>query len=141
MVGAMRWLDAHHQELEGRPAYCLNFDGAGAPGRLVLLERYGFGRRFSPVMSAAARRAATRLGLEPRGILHPPGMGIDAIPFAHRGIPCLTVSSGSLGRATAAVHSANDRADHLDAATLETAARLGLETLLELARTPTRVSR
>jgi hypothetical protein len=33
-----------------------------------------------------------------------------------------------------AVHSANDRAEHLDAATLECAARLGFEMLLELAR-------
>jgi Zn-dependent M28 family amino/carboxypeptidase len=134
MVGAMRWLDNHADDLVGRPVYCLNFDGAGSPGRLVLLERFGFGRMFSPEMSTAARRAAARLGLHIRGILTPPAMGIDAIPFAHRGVPCLTIASGAVGRATLAVHSAGDRAELLDAATLEDAARLGFEILLELER-------
>jgi acetylornithine deacetylase/succinyl-diaminopimelate desuccinylase-like protein len=133
MVGAMRWLDSHQQQLAGGTVYCLNYDGAGSPGRLVLLERYGFGKLFSAEMSAAARRAAARLGYRLRSVTMPPAMGIDAIPFAHRGIPCLTVSSGSLDRATMAVHSANDRAEHLDAATLEAAARLGLEILVDLA--------
>ena len=133
MVGAMRWLDTQLEDLRDRPLYCLNYDGAGSPGQLVLLERYGFRRQFSPAMSAAARRAAARLGYRLRGVTTPPAMGIDAIPFAHQGVPCLTVSSGSLDRSTMAVHSARDRADHLDAPTLERAARLGLETLLELA--------
>ena len=132
MVGALRWLEQHSEELAGRPSYCFNFDGAGSPGRLVLLERYGFGRMFSATMSAAARRAASRLGLRVRGVLQPPAMGIDAIPFTNRGLPCLTIASGSLDRATMSVHSANDRAEHLDADTLERAARLGLEAALEL---------
>jgi len=61
-----------------------------------------------------------------------PGMGIDSIPFAHRGLPCLTLSSGSLGRATMSVHSANDRAEHLDPATLAEIADLAFETLMDL---------
>jgi hypothetical protein len=132
MIGAMRWLDEQAESL-GSPAYCLNLDGAGAPGRAVLIERYGFGRLFSAEMSAAARRAAQRLGINPRGIVMLPGMGIDSIPFAHRGIPCLTLSSGSLGRATMSVHSANDKAEHLDPGTLGEIADLAYETLLELA--------
>jgi acetylornithine deacetylase/succinyl-diaminopimelate desuccinylase-like protein len=131
MVGAMRWLDRHAQSLR-RPVFCLNFDGAGAPGRAVLIERYGFGRLFSAEMSAAARRAADRLGINPRGIVMLPGMGIDSIPFAHRGIPCLTFASGSLGRATMSVHSADDRAEHLDPDTLAEIADLAYETLVEL---------
>jgi len=131
MIGAMRWLDVNAKSLVF-PAYCLNFDGAGAPGRAVLIERYGFGRVFSAEMSAAARRASDRLGLRPRGIVMLPGMGIDSIPFAHRGIPCLTLSSGSLGRATMSVHSANDRAEHLDPDTLAEIADLAYETMMEL---------
>jgi hypothetical protein len=133
MIGAMRWLDAHAASLAS-PAYCLNLDGAGAPGRAVLIERYGFGRLFSADMSAAARRAASRLGIKPRGIVMLPGMGIDSIPFAHRGVPCLTLSSGSLGRATMSVHSANDRAEHLDPDTLAEIADLAYETLIELVK-------
>ncbi len=133
MVGAMRWLDAHAADHAGRPTYCLNLDGAGAPGRPVLIERYGFGRLFSTEISAAARRASGRLGLRPRGIVMLPGIGIDAIPFAHRGLPCLTLSSGSLGRATMSVHSASDRADNLDPDTLADIADLAYETLVELA--------
>ena len=132
MVGAMRWLDAHLEEIV-RPVFCLNLDGAGAPGRAVLIERFGFGRLFSTEMSAAARRSAERLGINPRGIVMLPGMGIDAIPFAHRGVPCLTLSSGSLGRATMSVHSANDRAEHLDPDALAEITDLAVETLKDLA--------
>ena len=134
MVGAMRWLDTDLPQLV-HPVFCLNFDGAGAPGRAVLIERYGFGRLFSAEMSAAARRAAKRLGIEPRAIVMLPGMGIDAIPFAHRGVPCLTLASGSLGRATMSVHSSNDRAEHLDRDTLAEIADLAYETMMELANT------
>jgi hypothetical protein len=132
MVGAMRWLDAHQETLD-RPIFCLNLDGAGAPGKAVLIERYGFGTLFSAEMSTAARRAAGRLGLNPRGIVMLPGMGIDSIPFAHRGLPCLTLSSGSLDRATMAVHSAKDRVEHLDPDTLAQLADLAYETMMELA--------
>jgi hypothetical protein len=132
MVGAMRWLDAHVDDFD-HPVHCLNFDGAGAPGRAVLIERYGFGRVFSEEMSAAARRAADRLGIKPRGIVMLPGIGIDSIPFAHRGISCLTLASGSLGRATMSVHSAGDVAENLDADTLGVIADLAFETMMELA--------
>jgi Zn-dependent M28 family amino/carboxypeptidase len=134
MVGAMRWLDVHAESVVS-PIYCLNLDGAGAPGRAVLIERYGFGRLFSAEMSAAARRASDRLGIKPRGIVMLPGIGIDSIPFAHRGIPCLTLSSGSLGKATMSVHSTNDHAEHLDPDTLAEIADLAYETLVEIAAT------
>jgi len=132
MVGAMRWLDEYAGSIS-RPVFSLNFDGAGAPGRPVLIERYGFGRLFSNEMSAAARRAAGRLGLKPRGIIMLPGMGIDSIPFTHRGLPCLTLSSGSLDRATMSVHSAHDHAENLDPDTLAEVADLAYETMMELA--------
>ena len=136
MVGAMRWLDANLHTTD-RPVYCINLDGAGAPGRTVLIERFGLGKLFSPEMSAAARRAAKRMGIKPRGILMLPGIGIDAIPFAHREVPCLTLSSGSLGRATMSVHSANDRAEHLDPDTLEEITNLAVEILVDLAEQAT----
>ena len=139
MVGAMRWLDRHAGDLGGRSAYCLNFDGAGAPGHQVLLERYGVGRLFSAAMSAAARRAATRLGIRVLGVLQPPGLGIDAIPFANRGIPCLTLASGSLGRATLSVHSAADVATNLDATALAAVFQLAtftVDELIALSRNP-----
>jgi len=132
MVGAMRWLDVYADSI-APPVFCLNFDGAGAPGRAVLIERYGFGRLFSAEMSSAARRAANRLGIKARGIVMLPGIGIDSIPFAHRGVPCLTLSSGSLGRATMSVHSANDRAEHLHPDTLAQITDLAVEIVKDLA--------
>lgn len=134
MVGAMRWLDRHLPTLAGRPVYALNLDGAGIPGRTVLLERYGLGKAFSPFLSKMSRRAAERLGIPLRGTLLPPAMGIDAIPFVHRGIPCVTFTSGSLGPAVVAVHSADDRPEHLDREALERVARLVAATALDLAR-------
>jgi hypothetical protein len=134
MVGAMRWLDACLEETGGRPLYALNFDGAGAPGRTVLIERYGLGSAFAPTLSRAARRAASLLGIPVRGILMPPAMGIDAIPFAHRGVQCLTLASGSLGKAIMAVHSARDLPENLDRDALDRVARLALALLQDLAR-------
>lgn len=143
MIGAMRYLDQQFPDGPGeRPVYVINLDGAGAPGRVVLLERYGFGRWFSRRLSELARAEAERLGLDPRGVLMPPAMGIDAIPVAHRDLPCLTLSSGSLGRATLAVHSAADRAENLDEATLEAVYRLATAMVERLAgREPKEITR
>jgi len=125
MIGAMRYLDAHLAEFRGRPVNALNFDGAGSPGDAVLLESYGLGHRFAPEIARIARATARRAGVRLRRVWMPPAMGVDAIPFHHRGVPCLTFSSGSLGRATIAVHSASDVVDHLDAATLARVASIG----------------
>ena len=98
----------------------------------LVLERFGFGKRFSAPLSAVARRAAQRLGLRVRGIVMPPAQGIDAIPFFHRGLDCLTISSGSLGPATYAIHSAGDTFDKLDGRSLAEAAALATEMAREL---------
>jgi hypothetical protein len=132
MIGAMRWLDRHLDELRGRPVYALNFDGAGAPGRIVILDSYGLFHRFAPELTELTLNAARRLGVNPRRIWLPPAVGIDAIPFHHRGVPCLTYSSGSLGAATMSVHSSRDVADHLDAGTLAGCARLACEVAVAL---------
>lgn len=135
MVGAMRWLDAHLSELEDRPVWAINFDGVGIPGRVTMLERYGFGTKFSARLSKVTRAAAGELGIPVRGILIPPAMGVDAIPFVHRGVPCLTLTSGSLGAASLSVHSKNDRFEHLDGEVLEQVARLATLIVTELCRT------
>ncbi len=132
MVGAMRFLDRHLEELRPRPLLAINFDGAGLPGRPVLIERYGFGRPFSPTLSTAARRAAARLGLRVRGVLIPPALGVDAIPFAHRGVECLTFASGGLSKAVLAVHSKNDRPENLSRGALDRVARLAAEVVLDV---------
>lgn len=134
MVGAMRWLDAHLPELEGRPLYGFNFDGAGSPGRMVLLHRYGFGKAFAPRLTPVVRRAAADAGIRLRNVTMPPGMGIDSIPFAHRRVECLSISSGSLGRATFAIHSSGDRAEYLDLATMAEALELGVAAAAAAAR-------
>ncbi len=133
MIGAMRFLDAHGDELRARSTWALNFDGAGAPGRPVMISSYGLGHAFAPELTRAARESARRLGLRPRSIWLPPAIGVDAIPFHHRGVPCLTLSSGSLGRATLSVHSARDVAAHLDGPALETVARWGLDVARSIA--------
>lgn len=133
MVGAMRWLDAHLHEFSGKEVFALNFDGCGAPGRPVSMERCGLFRSFAPRVAGVARETADRLGIPLRRIWLPPAMGVDAIPFLHRGLPCLTLASGSLGRATLAVHTAGDSAENLDPETLEACALLALETAVTLA--------
>ncbi len=134
MVGAMRWLDRHAGELRGRPVFAVNIDGAGIPGPVVLLERYGLGRRFSARMSAVARAAAAEFDMKVRGALLPPGMGVDAIPFAHRGIESLTLASGSLSPAVLAVHSRHDRGENLEPRALADVAVLARAIILHLAK-------
>lgn len=134
MIGAMRWLERHRDALRGRPVHALNFDGAGAPGRPVVLESYGIFHLFAPEIARTADEAARDLGIDLRRIWLPPAVGIDAIPFHRRGLPCLTFSSGSLGRATMSVHSRRDVAGHLDPAALAACARLGLEVAVRMAR-------
>jgi hypothetical protein len=124
MVGAMRYLDRHADELETCPTLALNFDGAGSPGRTVLITRDGLGRRFAPELERMALESATAVGVPVRRIFMAPAVGIDALPFAHRGIECLSISSGSLGAATMAVHSINDVAEHLDGETMSRIADL-----------------
>jgi len=75
---------------------------------------------------------ARRQGVAVRGVLLPPAMGIDAIPFAHRGLPALTLASGSLGRASMSVHSAADVADNLDRTAVGEVARLAVGMAFEL---------
>jgi len=133
MIGAMRWLDRHRDAFHGRSVYALNFDGAGAPGCPVAIESYGIFHRFAPEIARVAVDAARDLGLDLRRIWLPPAVGIDAIPFHHRGLPCLTFSSGSLGRATMSVHSSRDVAGHPDPAALAECARLGAEVAARLA--------
>ena len=134
MVGAMRWLDRHLSLLAGRATYALNLDGAGIPGKALLLERYGVGKSFSPFLSKMARRAAERLKIPLRGTPLPPALGVDAIPFIHRDIPCVTFASGSLGPAVMAIHSADDHAENLERSALERVALLVAATAIDLAR-------
>ncbi|MCP4200448.1 MAG: M28 family peptidase [bacterium] len=135
MVGAMRWLDGHAHEFSERDVVAINLDGAGIPGRVVLLERFGFGRKFSARLSGVARRAAAELRLPVRATLLPPAMGVDAIPFVNRGIDCLTLASGSLSPAVAAVHSPRDCGENLDPDALEKVARLTQMMIRRLAAT------
>jgi Zn-dependent M28 family amino/carboxypeptidase len=76
--------------------------------------------------------------VRPRRVVTPPALGTDAIPFVHRGIECLTFASGSLGRATMAVHSAGDVPSNLDREPLEQAARVARAVALELVSQPRR---
>lgn len=135
MVGAMRWL-ARNLAAERAAAaeiVAINLDGAGSPGRAVAMQWFGFGQRFGPAIIHAAREASATLSIPMRRIWLPPAVGVDAIPFVHRGIECVTFSSGSLGRATLAVHSANDVADNLCEESLEDVYRLVHETARRLA--------
>ncbi len=138
MVGAQRWLDLHVGDRAdlAPPIFALNLDGAGAPGeKLVLITRYGFGHPFSPRLAALARQVAANLGYPVRCILMPPTIGIDGIPFAHRGIDCTNFSSGVLGKAALAVHSAEDVVENLDPHTLERSALWVREVVLRLVET------
>ena len=134
MVGAMRWLDRHADELAAAPVDALNLDGAGNPGRLALIVRYGFGRAFAPALALAARRTAAALGIPVRRVFLPPALGLDSIPFVHRGVPCLTLASGALDRATLAIHSAGDTAANLSPSALHQAARLAAALSLAVTR-------
>ncbi len=135
MVGAMRWLagNLETERAAGGELVAINIDGAGSPGRPVAMRWFGFGNRFGPTIVRVAREASAALAIPMRLIWLPPAIGVDAIPFVHRGVECVTFSSGSLGRATMAVHSAGDVANNLSERALENVYRLVRETALRLA--------
>jgi len=135
MVGVMRWLSRNlaTERADGAEIVAINLDGAGSPGRAVAMQWFGFGQRFGPTIIRAAREASTALSIPMRRIWLPPAVGVDGIPFVHRGIECVTFSSGSLGRETMAVHSAKDVANNLCERSLENVYRLVHETARRLA--------
>lgn len=133
MMGVREFLSRHRAELSARPVQALNFDGAGNPGRAALIERHGPGPLAAPGLSKLAREISKRLDIPIRGVTMPPAIGIDSMPFEQARIPCVSWSSGSLGRATLAIHSAGDVAPNLDAETLGTVGALGSEMALEMA--------
>jgi hypothetical protein len=120
----------------GRPAYSLNLDGAGAPATWCSRE----------VRSrASVLRGHVGSGALGRGPARRPRSGVHAAawpgdrrhPFVHRGIPCLTLASGSLGRATMSVHSsAADAAANLDSTALAAVFQLATHTVDELVSLP-----
>jgi Zn-dependent M28 family amino/carboxypeptidase len=134
MVGVMRWLSRNlaTERAGGAAIVAINLDGAGSPGRAVAMQWFGFGQRFGPTIIRAAREASTALSIPMRRLWLPPAVGVDGIPFVHRGIECVTFSSGSLGRETMAVHSAKDVANNLCEGSLENVYRLVHETARRL---------
>ena len=134
MVGAMRWLARNLPTEKARTdeIVAINLDGAGSPGRAVAMQWFGFGRRFGPTPIRASLAASRALSIPMRRIWLPPAVGVDAIPFVHQGIECVTFSSGSLGKETLAVHSARDVADNLCEQSLENVYRLVRETACRL---------
>ncbi len=134
MVGSMRWLfhNLASERAGDTEIVAINLDGAGSPGRAVAMQWFGFGQRFGPTIIRAAREASAALSIPMRRIWLPPAIGVDAIPFVHRGIECVTFSSGSLGRETMAVHSVKDVANNLCERSLENVYRLVHETARRL---------
>ncbi len=135
MVGAMRWLSRNleTERAAGAEIVAINIDGAGIPGRVVAMRWFGFGRRFGPTVIRAAREASAASSIPLRCIWLPPAIGVDAIQFVHRGIECVTFSSGKLGRETLAVHSSKDVAGHLSERSLDEVCGLVYETAVRLA--------
>jgi acetylornithine deacetylase/succinyl-diaminopimelate desuccinylase-like protein len=125
--GAFHFIRKYHEQLKKRETLFINFDGAGASGKIIVHDRYGIPpiRTSKTLSKIALLRARERQMDVARGYL-PPGVGVDAIPIAYHGFDVISFSSRAFSRATFSIHSSRDVPENIDPDSLEQLATLAL---------------
>ncbi|MFH1149368.1 MAG: M28 family peptidase [Actinomycetota bacterium] len=87
LVGSIRYLLDHEEELKERPFYMLNFDMPFSPGgRLFLNTGFEVPPRWtSEHINDLARASSEKMGFEIRGIYLPVGAAADHMPWSKHG--------------------------------------------------------
>lgn len=123
LAGAMRWIQAHAEELDAERTLFVNVDSVGVGTRLLAADVRG---TAPGGVSAASllRTAAREAGVPLRILSMLPAAGVDTMPIASRGFATVTLLGEVTGRAALRIHSARDTADHLNEEGLHRALRL-----------------
>ncbi len=127
LFGSFHFIKTYKEKLKKRKTFFINFDGAGAAGKITILDRYGIPpRKTSIELWKLALNAARKNQIDiSRGYL-PPGTGVDTIPIAYHGFDAITFSSKTLSRALFSIHSSEDVPENISLDSLEELAKLTL---------------
>jgi hypothetical protein len=117
------------QSLDRSSCLFVNLESPGAGKRLLALS-HGPRRRS---LASAAREAGVECGVPLRTIRLIPAAGVDGVPMGSRGYRGVTLTSGPAGRAVRSIHTKADRAENIDPAAMEAAARASLALARRLA--------
>lgn len=127
LIGAIHFIKMFKGSLRNKEALFINFDGAGAPGKIIVHDRYGIPpvRTSNKLTELVLHRAREQQMDVSRGYL-PPGVGVDAIPIAYHGFEVISFSSRMFSRATFSIHSSRDVPENIDLDSLKQLAKLTL---------------
>jgi Zn-dependent M28 family amino/carboxypeptidase len=126
LAGAVRFVQEMSPGYNGRRTYCVNYDGAGAAGKIRLTSRYGIPPvKTSEELVDIIKRYCREHDLACHETYLPVGAGLEQTPMFHRGFEAVTIHSGKLDRAVLAIHSPDDRPENLDVPSMESCGRAG----------------
>ncbi len=125
LIGAFHFITKHKEQLEKRATSFINFDGAGAQGKIVVHDLYGIPPvRTSKELTKRVLHKAREMHMNvARGYL-PFGVGVDAIPIAYQGFETISFSSRVWSRAIFCIHSSRDVPENINLNSLEQLAKL-----------------
>lgn len=123
LAGAMRWIQAHGEELDAERTLFVNVDSVGVGTRILAADVRGTAPGGVPA-ATLLRNAAREAGVPLRILSMLPAAGVDTMPIASRGFATVTLLGEVTGRAAWRIHSARDTADHLNEEGLQRALRL-----------------
>ncbi len=120
LIGSVNFTKKYAEIFPRDTTFFINFDSAGAPGKIILISKYGiFARKRARKLSAALLKSASERNVHMvRGNL-PPGTGVDSFPLSYSGFEAVTVSSGTLSKPVFSIHSPNDTSANISADTIE----------------------
>lgn len=123
LIGSLKYLLAHEEELKARPFYMLNFDMPFSPGgRLSLNTGFEIPPHYtSERLNELARNAAEEMGFEIRGIFLPVGAAADHMPWSKHGFEVAGFVS-----AAAQVHGAGDSIEKINREALRRTGEIAL---------------
>jgi len=125
LVGATRFVERHRTGLRVGEDFFINLDTIGGGGQLLVT-----GHTFLRPIRAAARlvellrEEAARLGFGVKLRQVPLPAAVDSFVPSARGLPAVTLSSGTLGSTYRHVHRPSDSPDNVDPANLVRSAEL-----------------
>jgi hypothetical protein len=116
LCGAINYLLAHEEELKARPTYMLNFDMPfSTGGHLFVNTAFELPPRYtSKHLNELARKAASDMGIEIKGLYMPVGAAADHMPWNKHGIDATGFVS-----AAGFIHSSRDTVDKINSGGLQ----------------------
>lgn len=127
LIGAFHFIERYKEAFKKRETLFINYDGAGAPGKIVVLDRYGLPPlKTSTKLSKRVLSMARKEKIDITSGYLPPGVGVDTIPIAYQGFDAITFSSQTLSRALFCIHSSRDVPENINLESLEQLANLSL---------------